>query len=128
MERLVNEDLAVRKRPGQHAAIKSMRRSPMELDIYCWLTYRMFSLSRPFFLTYDLLRLQFGASYTNVRDFKLNVDKALLDRAQALPSGPGGGQRPGEGQEGWRLLPSPPHVPEAKFVPGKFDKPRRRLT
>jgi hypothetical protein len=94
----------------------------MELDIYCWLTYRMLKLDRTLFLPYDILRLQFGASYTNSRDFKLNLDKALWSVLKHYPAARVEANARERGREGWRLQPSPTHVPPAKFKPAKFGK------
>ena len=56
--------------------LKSLKRSPLGLDMYLWLTYRMFNLTRPMRLTWPLLYRQFGidpAKATDkftVRDFR----------------------------------------------------------
>ena len=41
--------------------LKSLRRSPLGLDLYLWLTYRTFGLTRPLRLTWPMLYRQFGA-------------------------------------------------------------------
>ena len=41
--------------------LKSLSRSPLGLDLYLWLTYRTFGLTRPLRLTWPKLYLQFGA-------------------------------------------------------------------
>lgn len=51
-------------------ALQALKRSPMALDIYCWLTYRMFTLRKYTPIPWEALRLQFGADYTRTRDFK----------------------------------------------------------
>ena len=38
-----------------------MKRSPLGLDLYLWLTYRTFALKRPLRLTWRQLYRQFGA-------------------------------------------------------------------
>ena len=40
--------------------LKAMKRSPLGLDLYLWLTYRTFGLTRPLRLTWPLLYRQFG--------------------------------------------------------------------
>ena len=40
--------------------LKSLKRSPLGLDLYLWLTYRMFALKRPLRLTWRKLYRQFG--------------------------------------------------------------------
>jgi hypothetical protein len=55
-------------------AISTLKRSPMALDIYCWLTYRMSYLKKTCEIPWPLLQTQFGSDYgtsgQGVRDFK----------------------------------------------------------
>jgi len=45
-------------------------RSPMALDIYCWLTYRNSYLRKPSRIPWGALAAQFGADYQARKDFK----------------------------------------------------------
>jgi hypothetical protein len=56
--------------PVDMRAIRALKRSPMALDIYCWLTYRASYAKRPSTIPWPLLAMQFGAEYGRVRDFK----------------------------------------------------------
>lgn len=58
-------------------AIKALRRSPMALDIYCWLTYRNSYLKSHTLIPWEALELQFGAEYNRTRDFKAAFIKHL---------------------------------------------------
>jgi len=55
-------------------ALKALKRSPMALDIYCWLTYRMSYLSKITRIPWGALEVQFGSDYSTSpqgrRDFK----------------------------------------------------------
>jgi hypothetical protein len=51
-------------------ALRALRRSPMALDIYCWLTYRMSYLKKPIVIPWGVLQIQLGAEYNRERDFK----------------------------------------------------------
>ena len=51
-------------------ALKALKRSPMALDIYVWLTYRMSYLKKTTEISWNTLQAQFGADYTRTRDFK----------------------------------------------------------
>ena len=51
-------------------AIKALQKSPLALDIYCWLTYRMSYLRKPVVIPWEALQLQFGADYKLTRQFK----------------------------------------------------------
>jgi hypothetical protein len=116
------EELLKHSAPVDMRVIKILRRSPMELDIYCWLTYRMLTLNRPLFLPYKDLAMQFGSSYDNPRHFKANIDKALWSVLKQYPQARVQPDSEERGKQGWRLLPSPPHVAE------KAPRPRKRLT
>ena len=56
--------------PVDMRAIRALKRSPMALDIYCWLTYRASYAKRPSSIPWAGLAVQFGAEYGRVRDFK----------------------------------------------------------
>lgn len=58
-------------------AVKAFKSAPLELDLYFWLSHRLYSLKRPTIIPYPLLKLQFGAQYKRDRAFKENFLKAL---------------------------------------------------
>ena len=58
-------------------ALKALKRSPLAIDIYCWLTYRMSYLEKPTKISWLSLKNQFGAEYSELRDFKKNFLKHL---------------------------------------------------
>jgi len=105
------EELLIHSAPVDMRVIKVLRRSPMELDIYCWLTYRMLSLKHPLFLSYKDLRIQFGAEYARPQDFKVNIDRALWSVLKQYRNARVQADVLEKGTYGWKLLPSPPHVP-----------------
>ena len=90
-------------------ALKALKRSPMALDIYCWLTHRMFYLQKPVEIPWTLLQLQFGADYAlegqGPRDFKRKFLHQLKNVCLIYPEA-----YVGEGERGLALKPSPPHV------------------
>lgn len=51
-------------------ALNALKRSPLSLDIYCWLTYRMSYLKKQTIIPWEVLKAQFGSDYTRTRDFK----------------------------------------------------------
>jgi hypothetical protein len=63
--------------PVDLRALKALRRSPLELDIYCWLTYRLSYLRRPTVIPWAVLQIQLGAEYGRTRDFKAAFVSAL---------------------------------------------------
>jgi len=76
-------------------ALKALRRSPLALDLYCWLTYRMSYLRKDTVIPWQSLQAQFGADYSRERDFKAKFSESLrkvltvYPAAKAQPSGNG---------------------------------------
>jgi hypothetical protein len=56
--------------PVDMRALKALKKSPLALDAYCWLTYRASYAKRPSVIPWSALALQFGSEYTRQRDFK----------------------------------------------------------
>ena len=92
--------------PIDMRALKALKRSPMALDIYCWLTYRMFYLKRPTKIPWQLLQMQFGSDYSRTRDFKTAFLDHLRKVIAVYPEA-----RIEETQAGLLLKPSHPHIP-----------------
>ncbi|WP_051979355.1 replication protein RepA [Edaphobacter aggregans] len=121
------EELLVNSSPVNMKAIKAMRRSPLELDIYCWLTYRMKYLKRPLFLSYQDLGDQFAAGYdkTNPYNLRDNLDKALWAVLKLYPACRVQPRYRQRRVEGWLLQPSPTHVPSSRNQP-ELPKPKTK--
>jgi len=70
------QEITDRPVPVDFRTLKALR-SPLALDIYCWLTYRMSYLERPSkTIPWRALQSQFGCDYTRTRTFKQRfVDK-----------------------------------------------------
>lgn len=56
--------------PVDMRALKALKKSPLALDTYCWLTYRASYAKRPSVIPWSALALQFGSDYARERDFK----------------------------------------------------------
>lgn len=71
-------------------ALRALKRSPMALDVYLWLTYRMSYVRARTAVPWGALQLQFGADYpTSVqgrRDFKKAFLRALGKVAVVYPA------------------------------------------
>lgn len=91
--------------PVDMRALKALKKSPMALDLYIWLTYRMSYLQKPTAIPWKSLRQQFGADYKTDNDF-MKAAKKHLRRIQSLyPS------LDLEEQRGRLILkPSPTHI------------------
>lgn len=88
-------------------ALKALKKSPMALDIYCWLTYRMSYLKNSTLIPWEALQAQFGADYERTRDFKryflnqLRGVSVVYPEAKIEPT-----------DIGLSLKPSKPHIPK----------------
>lgn len=59
--------------PLDWRVLKGIKRSPMALDLYMWLSYRMFTLRKPQKIRWETLSQQFGSEYERVIDFRRKV-------------------------------------------------------
>lgn len=63
--------------PIDMRALRVLRQSPMAIDIYSWLTWRFFSLSRRTQIPWEALQMQFGSEIKNIRKFRQQFNEAL---------------------------------------------------
>ena len=91
--------------PVDMRALKALKRSPLALDIYCWITYRMFYLRKPMAIPWAALQMQFGADYGRERDFKAAFLQHLRAVLVLYPEA-----NVEEDERGLLLKPSKPHV------------------
>ena len=92
--------------------LKALRRSPLGLDLYLWLTYRTFSLKRPLRLSWPRLYRQFGvdpamaSEKSIVNNFRTDCLRELTKIRVAWPD-----LNYAAGKGVLVLLPSKPAVP-----------------
>lgn len=91
--------------PVDMRALKALKRSPMALDIYCWLTYRLSYLRKATEIPWPVLQMQFGADYTRTRGFKESFLHYLHSILILYPEA-----NVEDGDQGLLLKPSKPHV------------------
>ncbi|MNT26737.1 Plasmid encoded RepA protein [compost metagenome] len=63
--------------PVDLRALRALRSSPMALDLYCWLTYRNFSLAKATTVPWEALHSQFGSETKTLKKFRENFLPAL---------------------------------------------------
>lgn len=80
--------------------------SPLAIDLYGYLTYRMFSLRRTMTVPWTALHGQFGTQAARARDFKREIRRALVQVLEVYREA-----RVEVGKDGLVLSPSPTHVP-----------------
>jgi hypothetical protein len=64
--------------PIDMRTLKSLKRSPLAIDIYCWLTYRLSYLKTPTTIPWEVLQVQFGSNYAVDNQGKRDFKKAFL--------------------------------------------------
>ena len=94
-----------RSAPLSTQAIKRLRKSPMDLDVYAWLVHRLFHLGKPSQVSWVQLSEQFGHAYAELRQFRrFFLDS--LERVRAVyPEA-----KVSLNETGVLLMPSRPHV------------------
>ena len=90
-------------------AVHQLKHSPLAIDIYVWLTYRMSYLRWPSLIPWRALQNQFGADYARSRDFRCGFLTHLGSVLQAYPAA-----RVAQTNAGLHLRGSPPHI-QARF-------------
>jgi len=99
------EEVSQRPVPIDLRALKALKKSPMALDIYCWLTYRMSYVRKPLVVPWGALQAQFGSEYSRTRDFKRYFLGQLRAVSVVYPEAKIYGL-----DHGLELRPSPPHI------------------
>jgi hypothetical protein len=100
-----------RSAPLATSAIKQLRKSPMDLDVYAWLVHRLFHLSRPSMVSWDQLSLQFGHNYELPRKFRKGFLESLKRVLLVYPDA-----KLKISDAGVMLLPSRPHLANANTL------------
>lgn len=106
------EEVIRRPVPVDMSALRALRRSPLALDTYAWLTYRMSYLRQPVTVPWEALQLQFGADYERADNFRAAVRDALRKVLTVYPEARVAEAVGAAGRSlGLRLEPSPTHIP-----------------
>jgi Plasmid encoded RepA protein len=94
-----------RSAPLATSAIKQLRKSPMDLDVYAWLVHRLFHLSKPSMVSWEQLSNQFGHNYGLPRKFRHFFLDSLKRVSAVYPEA-----KLQISESGVLLLPSRPHL------------------
>lgn len=95
--------------PMDLRALRALKRSPMALDVYLWLTYRLSYVKGRTAVPWGALQLQFGADYPATNQGRRDFKKAFL-RALAKVAVVYAAARLDTTADALILLPSRPHV------------------
>ena len=96
-------------------ALRSFANSARQIDIILWLAYRLKTVKRPYLISWDLLRDQFGSDVAQGYKFKQSFKADFAAMSEVFPKLPAK-----LGKQGIRLFPA---NPEDLFVP-----PKRKLS
>lgn len=95
--------------PLDMRVLRAIKQSPLALDLYTWLTYRVSRLDRPVALSWSQLHDQFGADYKEAKVFAQEAKKHLRRLRVLWP------ELRYETPRGRLLVhPGKPHVPRVK--------------
>lgn len=75
--------------PIDKRALRALKNSALALDLYAWATYKTYSISKKGktqFIDWKSMELQFGASYTNTKNFKRKAKEALRKVKSVYPA------------------------------------------
>lgn len=103
------EEIIDRPVPIDLRALKALKRSPMALDIYTWLTYRMSYLNKETCIPWGALQMQFGADYKLTRQFKAKFIEQLKNVAVVYPEA-----KLADGEKGLILKSGRSHISKAR--------------
>jgi hypothetical protein len=98
-----------RSAPLATSAIKQLRKSPMDLDVYAWLVHRLFHLNKPSLVSWSQLSDQFGHNYGLPRKFRHFFLDSLRRVSAVYPEA-----RVQINDTGVLLLSSRPHLASSK--------------
>lgn len=98
--------------PFSEEAIRHLSYSPMAMDVYAWLGYRLHILEKDTDISWPSLAAQFGPSYKQVRQFRADFLLSLSAACAAYPDA-----KVDLTERGVRLSPSPPPVSKITILP-----------
>ena len=79
------QEIINRPVPFDIRILRALKRSPLGLDLYMWLTYRASYLKTPTAISWKQLHAQFGADYSDTRDFTKKAKRELKKISAAWP-------------------------------------------
>lgn len=65
-------------------ALKALKRSPLAIDIYCWLTYRVSYLKNNCSIPWEVLQIQFGSEYRQTEQGRRDFKRAFLRECRKI--------------------------------------------
>ena len=103
-------------------ALKALRKSPMGLDIYMWLTYKNSFSKNSITIPWESLQLQFGASYPETAQGKADFKRKFRAALKKVCVAYGEARKLEITQEGLKYVPGSTHVPKSRLTTRDLDK------
>ena len=72
--------------PFDMRVMKEIKQSPLAIDLYLWLTYRLHKMDSPLTISWNSLHKQFGADYNRVDHFRTKCLKYMRDIRKGWPA------------------------------------------
>jgi hypothetical protein len=104
------QDILLHPVPLDFELMQALKGSPMQFDIYYWMSYTYASLQTPVTVTWQQLSAQFGSHTNEIRKFRQTFNRNLHVVATVYPKA-----RFEITTEGIKLRPSPPSVKRRKI-------------
>lgn len=104
------EEIRTSPVPVDMRAMKALKKSPLALDIYFWLTYRLSYLKSHKVIPWGALQLQFGSSYALDAQGRKNFRRAFLRELKKVRL-IYGAAKVSPSERGLELRPSRTHIP-----------------
>lgn len=80
------EEITQQPFPIDLRVLKAVKRSPLGIDLYTWLTYRVSYLKQPTDISWRQLHSQFGTEYGDLKNFARKAKRELAKIHAAWPS------------------------------------------
>lgn len=80
------EELMEHSAPVDLRVVEAIKQSPLALDLYTWLTYRMSRLNKPTYISWSQLHQDFGANYADPKHFAQRAKTQLTKILQLYPA------------------------------------------
>ena len=90
--------------------LKGLRKSPLALDLYSWLTYRNSYLNKPTLIPWESLQMQFGSDYAATRQGKYQFKSSLAEAFKKVSTVYTGVKLDMQ-DKGLLIIPSLTHIP-----------------
>ena len=104
--------------PIEENAIAMIANNSMAIDVYCWLAYRLHSLTGPKLVTWKALHAQFGRGLARLDHFRWYFCPDARSRHGSLSGGP---------RRHRRSRTDPQSIAAARGAEGRVRSPRKRL-